>query len=115
MNIDGALREGFRGLPGGSSLRLVLGRRVGVRTVLGGVLTEEMILAWADTHHTATGKWPTFHSPEVIAAVGRKWAGVDQALRRGLRGLPGGDSLRELLARHGRPVKVVKRPPNSKA
>jgi hypothetical protein len=72
------------------------------------VLTEEIILALADAHHAATGRWPNTHTREPIAATGRHWASVDQALRQGRRGLPGGDTLAELLARHGRPVKVRK-------
>jgi hypothetical protein len=61
-------------------------------TVRGGDrLSEEMILAWADAYDAATGKWPTFHSREEIAATGHRWSAVDAALRRGHRGLPGGD------------------------
>jgi hypothetical protein len=92
------------------AVALLLIRRLGVRTVHGDDrLTEEMILAWADAHHAATGKWPKWGSPEPIEETGRKWSSIDDALRRGHRGLPGGDSLTELLARNGRPVKVQKR------
>jgi hypothetical protein len=35
-------------------------------------------------------------------APGEKWANIDQVLRLGVRGLPGGDSLARLLRRHGR-------------
>jgi hypothetical protein len=67
-----------------------------------------MILAWADAHHAATGRWPNRRSPEPIAATGTLWSSIDNALRLGHRGLPGGDSLTKLLARNGRPVKVRK-------
>jgi hypothetical protein len=33
---------------------------------------------------------------------GEKWAAIQGALRAGFRGLPGGDTLPGLLARHGR-------------
>jgi hypothetical protein len=110
QRIDIALRAGTRGLPGGDSLRLLLLRRFGVRTVLGDDrLTEERILEWADAHYAATGRWPTSGSREVIPATGTTWISIHHALQRGLHGLPGGDSLTGLLARHGRPVKLQKR------
>jgi hypothetical protein len=108
--IDIALRAGTRGLPGGSSLRLLLQRRLGVRTVHGeDRLTEEMILAWADAYHAATGRWPRCYSREVIPVAGIMWVSVHLALKLGHRGLPGGDTLTGLLVRHGRPVKVQNR------
>jgi hypothetical protein len=108
--LDRALNGGYRDLAGGTSLRILLARRVGARTVhCEDRLDEAMILAWADAHHAATGKWPKWGSPEPIAETGRKWSSIDDALRRGHRGLPGGDSLTELLARNGRPVTVQKR------
>jgi hypothetical protein len=107
QRIDIALRAGTRGRPGGSSLRLLLQRRLGVRTVHGDDrLTEEMILAWADAHHAATGNWPRCYSREVIPAAGIMWVSVHLALKIGHCGLPGGDTLTALLVRHGRPVKV---------
>jgi hypothetical protein len=39
-----------------------------------------------------------------VDAVGETWRAIDTALRRGLRGLPGGDSLRRLLGRLGAPA-----------
>jgi hypothetical protein len=109
--VDQALRNGGRGLPrGGGSLRLFLFRRLGVRTVHGeDRLAEEMILAWADAHHAATDRWPRCYSREVIPAAGIMWVSILHALQQGQRGLPGGNSLRALLARHGRPMKVQKR------
>jgi hypothetical protein len=57
------------------------------------------ILAWADAHRERTGRWPSRASGVVAAAPGETWVAIDQALRRGDRGLPGGDSLARLLAR----------------
>ncbi|MFO0845323.1 MAG: hypothetical protein U0797_23555 [Gemmataceae bacterium] len=101
--VDDALRRGNRGLPGGSSLARLLTRLRGARnhTALPS-LTEEEVLAWADDHKARTGNFPTQRSGAVLAAPGEVWNGVDDALRKGRRGLPGGDSVSKLLARHGR-------------
>jgi hypothetical protein len=66
-------------------------------------LTVGQILAWADAHHARTGKWPSAGTGPVAGAPGEKWAGLDQALRAGVRGLPGGDTLAKLLDRCRRP------------
>jgi hypothetical protein len=100
-NIDQALRAGGRGLPRGSSLARLLAERRGARN-LGALppLTEELILAWADAWHARTGDWPrTDCGEEVPEAPGECWNNIDQSLRDGSRGLPGGDSLARLLAR----------------
>jgi hypothetical protein len=62
----------------------------------------EQILAWADDHHNRTGHWPNQYAGPVAGAPGETWSAIDCALRRGLRGLPGGDSLARLLGRHQR-------------
>lgn len=63
-------------------------------------LTESDILAWADAHHAASGRWPTAESGPVGAAPGETWAAVDSALREGHRGLWAGGSLARLLQQH---------------
>lgn len=63
-------------------------------------LTVEKILIWADAHHRATGSWPTASSGRVCATAGDRWRAIDEALRYGRRGLPGGSSLGLLLAEH---------------
>jgi hypothetical protein len=96
--IDKALREGFRGLPGGSSLPRLLERRRGVRYRQHlPRLTEEQILIWADGHHRRTGRWPNLNSGPIVGARGESWLNVDYDLRDGFRGLPGGSSLARLL------------------
>jgi hypothetical protein len=97
-NIDAALQQGHRGLPGGDTLRRLLARRRGV----GRPLRLRWVLRWADDHHRRTGRWPTLTSGPVVAAPGETWSAVNQALRLGLRGLPAGESLSRLLHRHGR-------------
>jgi hypothetical protein len=62
-------------------------------------LTVAQVLAWADAHCQGNGAWPTTRSGPVAEARGETWQAVDQALRLGLRGLPGGDSLPRLLWR----------------
>jgi hypothetical protein len=62
-------------------------------------LTVEQILAWADEYRRQAGRWPSARSGPVPGAPGLSWAVINEDLRQGLRGLPGGDSLARLLAR----------------
>jgi superfamily II DNA or RNA helicase len=97
-NINAALASGSRGLFGGSSLPRLLQLQRGVRNKKAlSVLNVDQILKWADAHHQETGKWPTRKSGEVKVATGEKWANIDSALCRGLRGLSRGSSLARLL------------------
>jgi hypothetical protein len=97
--VDAALHDGGRGLPGGSSLPRLLAEHRGRRNVAAlPPLTPASILQWADAHHARHGRWPAVRSGPVEAAAGETWAGVDAALRSGVRGLPGGSSLTRLLA-----------------
>ena len=101
--IDKALRKGNRGLPGGSSLgRLLAKNRDKTLKSRGPKLTITRILAWADHHHALTGRWPSGSTGPITDAPGESWKTVDEALRIGRRGLPGGSSIAKLLARRGR-------------
>ncbi|MCH7527677.1 MAG: hypothetical protein IID39_09590 [Planctomycetes bacterium] len=72
-------------------------------------LTYAKILTWADQHHRRTGDWPSQRNGPVKGER-ENWHNIDQALRSGIRGLPGGTSIAGLLAKHrGRPL------PNRKA
>jgi hypothetical protein len=62
-------------------------------------LTLERILAWADAHQARTGEWPKGGSGPVADAPGEVWKGINLALIRGDRRLPGGDTLIRLLRR----------------
>jgi hypothetical protein len=98
--IDTALRDGGRGLASGSSLSDLLRERRakdGVRP-----LAVEQILGWADAHRSRTGEWPKARSGPVGDAPEETWSAIDNALRRGYRGLPGDSSLSWFLALHGR-------------
>ncbi len=61
-------------------------------------LEEKLILAWADAHFKATGKWPTSNGGPVLKSPGDTWTAVEVALAHGQRRLPGGSSLAKLLA-----------------
>lgn len=92
--IESALRQGRRGLPGGSSLRQLFGRSIdpglaGPRPVL----TVEQVTTWANDFHAATGRWPRRTSGAVSGVPGEKWVNIDEALRKGRRGLPQGSGL----------------------
>jgi hypothetical protein len=75
---------------------------MGNRRLLRRPLTLREILAWATAHREATGHWPTSSSGAILGAKFETWAKVDNALRGGLRDLPSGSSLAQLLAeQHG--------------
>jgi hypothetical protein len=96
--VDAGLIQGRRGLPGGSSLAQLLAEHRGARNRTNlPDHTEEQILLWGDAHHQRTGKWPTADSGVVVDAPGENWKTIDQALRLGCRGLPGGTSLARLI------------------
>jgi hypothetical protein len=97
-NIDAALRMGQRGLPGGSSLPLLLQKKRGTRNPSSlPPLSEAKILAWAKKHFRRTGAYPACKGGAIADAPAETWTNVDAALRAGLRGLPGGSSLPHLL------------------
>lgn len=95
--VYNALRHGYRGLPGGMTLRQVLGlpHRPPPR------LTVNQILECADDYHQRTGNWPVAGSviiPHLHPQV--TWQTVNSALRHGDHGLPGGFTLAGLLKKH---------------
>jgi len=63
-------------------------------------LSEAEILAWADAFHDHWRRWPNNKDGVIDGPLRETWLGVDMALRKGLRGFPGGSSLARLLARH---------------
>jgi hypothetical protein len=62
-------------------------------------LTVEQILAWMDAHADRVGQRPLAESGSVPEAPGETWRGIQQALKLGLRSLPGGDTLSILWSR----------------
>jgi hypothetical protein len=98
--VDTALRRGSRGLRGRRSLATLLASKRGARNRRSlPALRVPQVLVWAKAHHRRTGSWPTDKSGAIAEAAGETWRGVDQALRWAYRGLKGGVSLAELLAR----------------
>ena len=96
--INDTLTRGARGLPGGSSLAQLLAEERGVRNQKAlPLLTKEQILEWAEAHFKRTRNWPQGNSGQVVEAPGETWNNITQALRLGLRGLPRGNSLAQLL------------------
>jgi hypothetical protein len=73
-------------------------------------LSIRQILAWADEFHERTGGWPAQKSGRIPGSLGENWKKVNHALSIGLRGLPGGSSIAQLLAEH-RGVRNRKRLP----
>jgi hypothetical protein len=94
-------------LTGGSSLVLLLVKKRGLRHPLQlDPLSEEQIVRWADLHYQRTGSLPRYDSGPIADAPGATWCGLDNALRRGSRGLPGGSSVARLLEKYGRKAKA---------
>jgi len=97
--VQCALADGYRGLPGGTSLAQLLAQQRGVRNHMAlPPLQVHSILGWADAHQRRTGQWPGRHAGPIAEAPGETWLGIEMALRHGRRGLPGKSSLRRLLA-----------------
>jgi hypothetical protein len=110
--VNYALEAGTRGLPGGETLSHLLHLRVGKRPgPLRTPLRQQQISKWARQHFARTGHWPSSHSGRVVGGQGETWASLDQALRQGCRGLPGGSTLARLLDSVAGPTRRRKRPP----
>jgi hypothetical protein len=86
-------------VPCTSSLAMLLAEERGVRNI-GNLphLSVDQVLAWADAHFQKTGQWPQQKSGPVLGASEETWVAIDNALARGLRGLPGGSSLAKLFS-----------------
>lgn len=93
VGYDRSLRRGNRGLPGGSSLDQELATAGLKAPERGRAITVDMILQDVHAYRERHGDWPTVKSPGFRA--------YDNALRYGLRGLPGGSSIAQLLVERG--------------
>jgi hypothetical protein len=104
-NVNAAFRDGDRNLPGGDALVKLLARRIGPTLLDSRVIptpeprtfTAKLIRAWAREHKRSAGRWPGPKSGAVAGVPGETWKGIDLPLFKGLRGLPPGGSLVELL------------------
>jgi hypothetical protein len=114
--LNQALARGNHGLARGSSLaRLLAQRRARRSKACAPRLTEGLVLGWADLHFGRTGRWPSAHSGPVADAPGETWMAMHAALYAGNRGLPGGETLRAFLRRHGRVAAAAPAPSPSAA
>jgi hypothetical protein len=103
IGVDVALRNGCRGLRGGSSLAQLLTQERGARNHRRlPALTEAQILAWAEAHFLRTNRWPSTESGPIPETTGETWAGVNHALKVGRRGLTAGGSVTRLLVKAGK-------------
>jgi hypothetical protein len=105
--VNMALRNGDRGLPGGSSLARLLCEHRPVRPKR---LSLPKIRTWARAHREATSRWPDSNAGPVRGIPDENWRAVDIALRLGRRGLPGGSSLTILFGRSLDPAAQGTRP-----
>jgi hypothetical protein len=62
-------------------------------------LSVAVILEWLDIYKHRTGRWPNRKADPLPEMKGETWGAVDLALSQGIRGLPGGESITQLLAR----------------
>src|SRR5262249_32897908 len=83
--VNHALRDGRRALPGGPSLAQLLAERRGKRNraALPPSRAAE-ILRWCAARHRRTGGWPGHDGGAIPEAAGETWEAVDCALSRGL-------------------------------
>jgi hypothetical protein len=84
--------------------RLVAKRRVPNALNKPADLSIAQILRWADTYFTVRGRWPTAKSRGLRMGPTVSWRIIDEALRLGMRGLPGGKSLEGVLEENGRGI-----------
>jgi hypothetical protein len=99
QTLNESLRLGLRGLRGDDSVAQLLGRRLGIRSrTTAAPLSVAQVLSWAMDHESRTGRLPDVWSGSVRAVLDETWQKIDDCLRRGRRGLPGGGSLAQLLA-----------------
>jgi len=97
--IHSALKVGYRGLPGGSSLACFLEEQFGERNVKRlPDFTREQIKAWILEFFAKENRYPTAESGEIPGANGDTWRTVNLALWRGYRGFSGGSSLAKFIA-----------------
>ena len=87
--LDRALKVGRRGLRGGITLaQLLAEHRQAPNIYTEPSLTAGQIIAWAESHRAATGRWPSSRSGPVRHAEGEHWGSIETALRRATAACP---------------------------
>lgn len=101
--VNKSLKEGLHGLPGGSSLlKLLTERGASIKQRNEICLTEALIWKAAQNWFKRTGSWPAERTIGNIPELPNcNWVQLNQSLRTGLHGLPGGSSLAKLLVFNG--------------
>ncbi len=108
VNVERALRRGHLGLPGGSTLSVLLRKR-GLRAPKG-VLTRQGIAAACKTFYREHARWPAAKPVgDASLYIGEpkgstNWRAIDVALREGWRGLKAGSTLMQLCKGLERPL-----------
>ena len=96
--IHHALCHGKRGLSKDQTLEQLLAKKQQRNTLPKRPNLEiARILEWADAYFAAHGRWPVRQSGGIPKTPGETWRGVEMALMKGKRGLPGGSTLAGLL------------------
>jgi hypothetical protein len=99
--VNTALTAGTRGLPGGDTLAALLTRKRKARKKQNlPKLTRDLVLEWADAFYRRTGRWPTCKSGPIAEAPGETWLAVEMAMRQGIRGFKGFNTLFRLLRKY---------------
>lgn len=110
--INVAMHHGHRGYKGPPSLRALLSKERGekYRHWLA-PLSVKQIIQWAENHRTRTGSWPNYKSGVVSEAPSSTWSMINESLVYGKRGLVGGNTLAQLIARlsHAKPLSRTSR------
>lgn len=100
--INASLRQGSRGLPGGSSLQILRIKMTGESQK---ILSEEAIWKWMQDYFVNYGDWPRSNSKDRVE--GMTWDAVNKSMKKGRWGLVAGSSLmklRERMMRDSLPV-----------
>lgn len=98
--VHNCLVRGARGLPGATTLADLLAKERGYRNVAHlPPLSVRRIVRWAGAYLAQHGRWPKRNSG-LVPGTRDTWAQLDDALRRGYRGLPGGSSFARVLKRN---------------
>ena len=111
QGVSICLMDGFRGLPGGLSLSDFLNKEMGILTrKYASRITEADVLEWVEKFYDRYGYYPTSKSQEGVdcpSDYGKlRWSTVNELLKNGQRGLPGGATLRKFIeSKCSRPLK----------
>lgn len=101
QTVHRSLARGGPNLNGGTTLARFIRDRLNIWDRRGSRrLTVSLIRKWADDHYKHTGRWPVKMSGKVRNHPAESWAAIDEALRHGRRGLPGNQTLSQLLQQH---------------